>query len=129
MSSEISVPFSLDQYGNVQTTQDPNVQAMQHVKSLVATEPGERVQLPRYGVPTRGYVFKADVNKVSGELTRDITTQMAMWEPSIQVLNVIPSPNSSLGQCPVEVDFTENFTPASQLLSAVIQVGGTVVDQ
>lgn len=129
MSTEISIPFRLDKFGSVATTEDPNEQARQHVKSIVATEPGERVQMPTYGVPTKEFMFAPGVDKVSSELYRDIVTQIGAWEPTIEVLGVTPSASNSLGIAPVEVDFTQSFTPADQLLSATVQVGGTVVQE
>lgn len=128
MSSEISIPFSLNQYGQVATTDDPNVQVMQHVKSVVATEPGERVQKPTYGVPTRQYMFFPGEITTSTELYRDIVTQLAIWEPSVEVISINPTVAEPLtGICPVEVDFTQSFDPNDQALQATIQIGGTVV--
>lgn len=127
MSTEVRVPWMLDEYGNIATTQDPNVQVMQHVKSLVATEPGERVMRPEYGVPTREFVFSPGPNRVSDEIRQAVATQMAMWEPTINIIDIIASPSSSQGVAPIEVDFTQTYTP-SQTYTAVIQVGGTVVD-
>lgn len=128
MSSEMLVPFALNEYGQVAATTDPSIQVMQHVKSCVATEPGERVQLTTYGVPTRKYMFLPGEVTTSTELYRDIVTQLAIWEPSVEVTSVTPNiADSMTGICPVEVEFTQSYDPNDQSLIATIQVGGTVV--
>ena len=40
MSTELLTPFGLDVGGQIAVTTDPNVQAQQHVNSLISTTPG-----------------------------------------------------------------------------------------
>jgi len=128
MSTEIQVPFILDQHGNVATVIDPSVQAMQHVTALVDTNPGERVMQPDYGIPLSSYLFEPDPTVVTKEITQDVKQQMALWEPSVTVLAVLPQPDNSLGVANVEVDFSIDPAANPTVLTATVEVGGTVVE-
>lgn len=128
MSLELLVPFSLDPDGHPAVTQDPDVQAMQHVKSVVATQPGTRVMLPTYGVPVRSFLFRPDPQFITLKITRDVEQQMAAWEPSITVLNVTASPDTDFGVAAIDVDFTANPLETGVQLTATVLVGGSVVD-
>jgi hypothetical protein len=128
MSTEIVVPFALDKYGNVATTSDPAAQAMQHVTVLVDTEPGERVMQPNYGVPLKEYIFEPDPTTVTKQISQDVKTQMAIWEPTIVVLNVTPHSSDSFGVANVEVDFELNPNSSPDVFTATVEVGGTVIE-
>lgn len=128
MSIELLVPFSLDSNGHLAVTQDPNVQAFQHVKSIVATQPGTRVMLPAYGIPVRSMLFAPNPQLITMKITRDVEQQMATWEPSINVLNVTASPNSDFGVATVDVDFSSSPLETGLVQTATVLVGGSVVD-
>ena len=124
MSTEVIVPFGLDTNGMILTTQDPAVQAMQHVRSIVATRPGERVMLPTYGV--KEYTFGPDPSVVSTQIKQEVTRQIATWEPALQV-DSIRSSSSDNGVAQIAVDFTTDPTQTANIQTATIMVGGTVV--
>lgn len=129
MSVELVVPFGLDSNGNLAVTTDPNVQAAQHVKSIVATNPGERVMLPNYGIPVRGYLFSSPFQLVQLKIQQDVKTQMARWEPSITVLGVT-SPNADqYGVAQVDVSYTSNPLETGGKQTATVLVGGDIVEQ
>lgn len=128
MSTELLVPFSLDPNGHPAVTQDPNVQAMQHVKSIVATQPGTRVMLPTYGVPVRSFMFSPDPQLVTMKIDRDVRQQMGTWEPSITVINVTATPNSDFGIAEIDVGFSASPIETGQIQTATVLVGGTVID-
>jgi len=128
MSTEILQPFGLTPYGSVAITDDPNVQARQHIESILATSPGERVMLPSYGVPLKGFVFRPSPTRVAGEITLAVTSQLATWEPSINVLNITPTPNDAFGVADVNVDFSLNPGAGSSSNIATVSLGGTVTE-
>ena len=128
MSSEIQVPFSLTPYGSVAITSDPNVQAGQHIESICATMPGERVMRPTYGIPLKSYVFSPGADFVANEITRDVKSQLATWEPSINVIRVTPTANDSFGVADVNVDFSLNPNGGTGSNVAVVSLGGTVTE-
>lgn len=127
MSFEVRIPFGLNEFGSVTSVTSPDVQAMQHVKSIVATNPGERVMLPEYGIPLRTYVFEPDPVSVTQQIHTDVITQMAQWEPSIQVLSIEPVIDPfELGVVDLQVNFAANPVADDRLSTAVVSVGGTV---
>jgi len=129
-TTEILIPFQLDVHGNVATTSDPDVQQMQHVESIVKTYPGERVMIPQYGIPLRDYLFESGPAFVTNEMQQVVMSQMAMWEPSIQITNITPVLDDvTEGVVSLNVDFVSgvNATP-STVSTAVVYVGGNVVE-
>lgn len=129
-NTEILYPFQLDIHGNVASTQDPNIQRAQHVDSIVSTYPGERVMLPTYGIPFRDYVFGVGPDFISQEMRVNVTQQMARWEPTIQVINIIPDIDEATnGVISLEVEFTTGpgAVPAT-VQTAVVYVGGNVIE-
>jgi Bacteriophage baseplate protein W len=128
MSIEILVPFALDQNGKVATTADPDLQAMQHVESLVATYPGERVMLPAYGIPLRDYMFAPGVSAVTARINNDVNSAMGAWEPSLTVRSITPTADELEGVSDIKVDFTRGAANTSPVSTATVLVGGTVID-
>ncbi len=122
------MPFGLTPYGAVATTSDPNVQAGQHIESICATMPGERVMRPTYGIPLKGYVFSPGADMVANEISREVQAQIAAWEPSVNVISVTPTANDSFGVADVAVDFSLNPAATSSSNIATVSLGGTVTE-
>lgn len=132
MSQEILFPFQLNASGGIAVTEDPNVQAEQHVTSLVSTAPGERVMLPAYGVALEALVFGSNDPVIVATIQQDVTQALANWEPAIIVTGVSPAANAdpSQGVAMVNVDYQAGATPGapgSAVQTASILVGGTVI--
>lgn len=132
MSQELLTPFQLTPSGGIAVTTDPNVQAEQHVTSLVSTNPGERAMLPGYGVALAALVFAPNDPVVTTTIEQDVTNALASWEPSIVVNSVSPAANSdpNEGVAMVNVDFQAGATPGApgaSVQTATILVGGTVI--
>jgi phage baseplate assembly protein W len=123
------VPFQLTTQGTTATTADPNLIAMQRVRSIISTPPGARVMLPDYGVNLPGYLFSSDLSTSTAQIEKDITTALATYEPTIDVLEVTPVINNNLiGIEDINVEFSvsdnEAYTPVQ---TATVLVGGSVV--
>lgn len=88
MSNEILQPFQLNANGGIAMTSDPNVQAQQHIMSLLATAPTERVMIPAYGAGVKSYVFVPDDDIVGFNLRQDVQTAMDTFEPNIIVASI-----------------------------------------
>lgn len=132
MSSEIVVPFSLDGNGSVNATTDANLQINQHLKSLVATGPGERVMLPTYGVPLRNTIFAPYDNLQATMLQAQISNALGTWEPNIDIsgVQITPTGGAPSGEVGVNVNWIPRAPTGSGtgIQTAVILVGGTVVE-
>lgn len=131
MSSEISIPFRLGLDGRVVNETDSDKQIRQHVLALVGTEPGERIMLPSYGVPTLSQVFAPDDALTQQMLTHNVQNALTQWEPGVQVVSVTSaatSPND--GTAGVSVEYTRVDGPdsgsARHLNVALISPGGRV---
>ena len=132
MSIEIQQPFTLSPSGTIDTITDPNLQTEQHIKSLTATGPGERVMLPTYGVPLRDAVFAPDDLVVAAQLSNQISNAMATWEPSVTVndVSVVDQPGDPSGSAAIQLDWslTNQQSPTSSgVQTATILIGGQVV--
>lgn len=132
MSTEILFPFQLTSSGAVATTADPNVQAEQHVTSLVSTTPGERPMLPGYGVALAALVFGSNDPVIVSTIQSDVTQALARWEPSINVLGVSPAAGQdpTQGVAMVNVSYQAGATPGAPgagVSTATILVGGQVI--
>jgi phage baseplate assembly protein W len=132
MSTEITQPFQLTPSGQVLATSNPNVQAEQHVTTLVSTQPGERVMQPTYGVSLNALVFAPNAPAVVTTIQQDVTNAVNTWEPSLTVNSVTPVPGTdpTLGQAAVTVDYTPGALPGAPgagVFTATVLIGGAVI--
>lgn len=124
-------PFGLTPAGGVQTTTDPNVQAEQHVTSLVSTTPGERVMLPTYGIDLTGEVFDNDTTVVATAIGQDVQDKMTIFEPNIVVTSAQAlTSDTGEGFVGVDVQYQLGVGPSSvaQQQTATVLVGGTIIN-
>jgi phage baseplate assembly protein W len=134
MSTELLVPFGLSVGGQISVTTDPNVQAQQHVDSLISTTPGERAMQPAYGVDLTGQLFAPD-EELSAFLVADVQQAFAAWEPTITLQGVTPVPGASndalQGIATVDVAWSipgaTTATSTTGVTQATMLVGGSVI--
>lgn len=134
MPTELTYPFSIAADGTIATTTDPDVQIGQHVEALIATQPGERLFLPAYGVPVLDQVFADSGSMIANLLTGQVETALETYEPGVFVQSVTPSSDDA-GTAKIDVKYTrrEAANSASSLSrnvnTATVRVGGTVSEQ
>lgn len=131
MSTEIQMPFALGRDGAVIHTENPDEQTEQHLEALVTTQPGSRVMLPTYGVPTMPMVHRPGDLVVQSELVDDVKQACATWEPNVTIKSIAPIPSQihDYGTSSVEIDWVQGAVAAfNQVNTATILVGGTVVE-
>jgi phage baseplate assembly protein W len=86
--------------------------------------------MPDYGIPMEGFVFESESGPDSIDVTNQVQTQMAKWEPTVNVVGVVPVGDEMNGVVSVEVNYTRgpNAPLASPVVStATVLVGGEVV--
>lgn len=135
MPAELLHPFAIGPDGALATTDDPDKQVRQRVFSLLGTEPGERVMLSDYGIPTRSLLFEPGNALIAERLEEETRMQMDRYEPGVLVNSVaaIHSPEGS-GIAKVALDYVRRESPTTpynltrQSNVAVIGVGGTVTE-
>lgn len=125
--TDIRIPFGLNEQGGIAKTSDAYRIAGERVEALIATNTGERVMLPTYGVPLGKFLFGPD-NSNDALITLDIKGAMKQWEPAINVVSVTPVPTQDgSGIDNVSVEFTISPSQLAPTLVATVLVGGTVV--
>lgn len=132
MGTEIMAPFQLAADGGVAVTVSVINQTQQHIESLVATSPGERVILSGYGVAARSAVFAPNNQMVAQVLKTSVTQAMRTWEPSVTVSSVDGSAQTGIpdDQCAITINWSPkqvSNTMQPGIYSSTILVGGDVV--
>ena len=82
----IGVAFPLDENNMFKGTETVMEQAKANLINLILTYPGERVNLPNFGVGVKKLLFEQDINLEN--LAIKIKTQSNMFVPNIEVLDV-----------------------------------------
>tara|TARA_R110001583_G_scaffold93033_5_gene235813 strand:- start:817 stop:1221 length:405 start_codon:yes stop_codon:yes gene_type:complete len=83
---KIGVAFPLDETNMFKSTETLMDQAKSNLLNLLLTYPGERVNLPKFGVGIKKQLFQNNVNiKV---LEENIKAQSQYYVPNIKVLDV-----------------------------------------
>jgi phage baseplate assembly protein W len=76
----ISLPFRVDGYGRVAATSDPSRIWADRVRSVVSTNPGERVMRPTFGCPMPENLFEA-MSTVPEVVESDVSKAFVDWLP------------------------------------------------
>tara|TARA_Y100000022_G_scaffold92787_1_gene80121 strand:+ start:411 stop:818 length:408 start_codon:yes stop_codon:yes gene_type:complete len=82
----IGVAFPLDETNMFSGTETIQEQSKANLINLLLTEPGERINLPNYGVGIKKLLFEQKIN--IDILKEKIQNQTAFYIPNITVLNV-----------------------------------------
>lgn len=130
MSRELQAPFGLTPSGGVAVVTTPGDMVQQHLKSLVSTNPGERVMQPQYGVPISSYVFGLSAEEVGPLIASDVRQAIQRWEPAVNLQNVQTMlADTSEGLTAVDVQYSPGatVTSATTTSTATVLVGGSVV--
>jgi len=100
---------------------------------LISTEPGERVVLSDYGVPTQELLFAPDDDLVAEGIAARAKEMLGRYEPGVVLQRVVPVPNDEgSGIAEVSIDYVrrDSATTSSSLSrntnTAIIEVGGHV---
>lgn len=132
MGTEISAPFQLAPDGGVAVTGSVIAQTQQHIESLMATSPGERVIQSGYGVPVRAAVFAPNDQIITQVLQTSVTQAMNNWEPGITVnsINATSSTNMPADGTAITINWSpkqiSNLIQPGSYTSTIL-VGGDVV--
>lgn len=78
----ISLPFRVDGYGRVAATSDPSRVWADRVRTVVSTNPGERVMRPTFGCPMPESLFDA-ISTVPEVVESDVQRAFDEWLPAV----------------------------------------------
>ena len=83
---KIGVAFPLDETNLFQGTSTFKEQAKTNIINVLLTEPGERINLPDYGLGLKGMLFQNDIDLEA--LKNNAQTQISRWVPNIVLIDV-----------------------------------------
>lgn len=127
LSREIRVPFQVGPDGGIAWTEDPVIQAIQHIMSAVVTNPGERVMRPEYGVPVYSALFNANDEVIQSDLRSSMEVALARWVPNVKLVHIsFTGTERESGTMALNVQFMLTGSPT--IHTATINVGGTVTE-
>lgn len=73
---------------------------------ILATAPGERQMLPRFGCGIHNLVFAPNNTATRGSIAQQVRQALATWEPRIQILDVhVDSSADDPAQLLIRVDY------------------------
>ena len=113
---KIGVAFPLDETNVFNSTETLMDQAKSNLLNLLLTAPGERVNLPEFGVGLKHLLFEQNIDLKT--LRAKIATQAAFYVPNISVINVQTSLSESQSVLFVSVSYRsllDNSVDAVQL--------------
>jgi uncharacterized protein len=65
----------------------------QAIEIILLTYPGERPMRPMFGSRLRDFVFRSADNSTAVELSLAVRSAVTMWEPRVDVVDVLVSPD------------------------------------
>lgn len=125
VSRQMAVPFAIDSSGSVAFTTDPAQQLLDRVTAIIATDLGERLMRPEFGVPLRSSLFKAFADEDAILLLTELQGAINSYEAGVQITLIQPVLDTAGGALGITVSFTT--TVAGQTgppQSVLIPVGG-----
>lgn len=85
--SGISFPVRLGPEGRVAVSSGPD-NIREAIRSIMLTEPGERIQLPQFGAGARRFLFEPNVVSTRRLIQERIEDALRSWEPRITLQSV-----------------------------------------
>jgi len=101
------LPIVLDPHNGFMLIQTYRNLAIQNLKNVLLTSPGERVMDPEFGVGLRKYLFQPNSETTYIDIEARIQNQVTKYLPFINILQIRFSspdaPNDSIGNTPSSV--------------------------
>ena len=85
-------PPRVDPQGGLAMTHERN-ELVQAIYIILATSPGQRVMRPTFGCRLHELVFAPNNSHTAAQARRYVEEALGMWEPRINVLNVVVAPD------------------------------------
>tara|TARA_B100000131_G_C17745586_1_gene462961 strand:- start:104 stop:490 length:387 start_codon:yes stop_codon:yes gene_type:complete len=89
------VPMHRDERNGFGMNEDYTSMAMQNLKMIILTSPGERTMDPEFGVGIKRYIFEPDHAVTHGDLKARIVNQAQDYLPYIQINDIEIKSNST----------------------------------
>jgi phage baseplate assembly protein W len=120
----IALPFSINSFGSVNSTTDPQKIWADRVTSVIGTMVGERVFRPTFGTSIPKHLF--DVSKgFTAATTNDIIAAFSVQLPALSFKNVQSSFDASQNVVTLDVSYSIPGSTHIKRLVAKVAVDGT----
>lgn len=133
-SRELALPFHIDPNGAVATTRSRSEILVNHVTSVLGTQPTERGMRPEYGCDLQRFAFSLGDSVVISDMSAVCRTAMTAFCPEARFLKLTAVPPDANGIFIVSVQFTDATDPRDNPLVAVLEFavqseGGDVTEE
>lgn len=123
-SRTMAVPFAIDPSGSIAFTVDPTQQLLDRVTAIIATDLGERLMSPEFGIPLRSSLFQAFTDEMPVLLRTEIQAALNTYEIGLAVDVVQPIVDKPNGLIGISVLFSNTMAGQVGPLQITIPVGG-----
>ena len=97
-----SFPVAVDEQGRIAMAgSDESIR--QSIWSILSTAPGERVMRPDFGCAVADLVFSVNDEATAAEVSASVREALAIWEPRIDVVDVVATPSATRAGAAPEV--------------------------
>jgi phage baseplate assembly protein W len=77
----------------------------QSIWIILDTEPGERIMRPAFGCGLRRHLMKPNTTATRAFIQRDVTQALQVWEPRIELQNVLVTPGDDPALILIEINY------------------------
>lgn len=85
----VALPLLRDVNDGFQMLKTIRQTVKQNLKTIILTNPGERVMQPEFGVGIRSYLFSNYSEGIEAELFDRINTQVKTYMPAVQIFDIV----------------------------------------
>ena len=90
------LPIAIDSDDGIMLIKTYRDLAIQNLKNVLLTSPGERIMLPEFGVGIYNFLFEMNTIFTRADIEAEISMQVGRYLPSIQLLQIGFNPEPSL---------------------------------
>ena len=88
MAINLSLPIVFDERDGFALNYTPREAIKQNLKTIILTNPGERVMEPEFGVGIKQFLFGNFGGDYKGRITSKINEQVTAYLPSVKILDI-----------------------------------------
>jgi phage baseplate assembly protein W len=126
MTSAISYPFLLDNFGVLNPAPTSNKIYIDRVLTLLSTNIGQRPMLPDYGVNWAQALFESE-SDASKAIPKALTSAIRSWVPDVKIASIsIQNQQDGNEYVYLELVLPDNTTATLPINTATFNINGTV---
>lgn len=118
---ELSIPFRIDPNGGIATTRSRDEVLVNHVVSVIGTQPTERVMRPEYGCDIQRFAFSLGDPNTLADMDDVVRSSMERYCPEARFISLSAEPPNENGMFVVSIRFAVANDPRDNPLEAVLE--------